>query len=168
MQSSRTVALLSGDAAVMLVHDVSSARQLIAQCHEGQCGVLNTILPQTHPCLPPTLTMIADPSDPYVTHEDVRRLHTNQTTHKYTSVTLKKNMTYNETRHKFQLRHSEPEITQVLGDVSHSGRYSEHQLAYASVKCYDQSTNKTKKNFLRFLQTSMTVTRMWVAKSATR
>ena len=67
VHSSRTVAFLSGDAAVMYVHDDSSAQQLIAQCHEGSAyGVFDTILPKTHPFLPPTLTMMADSSDPYV------------------------------------------------------------------------------------------------------
>ena len=68
-------------------------------------------------------------------------------------------MTCNETCHKIKLRHRESKFTQVLVDVSHTRRYPETSSRITLSNALTKSTNKTKKDFLLFLQISMNVTK---------
>ena len=77
-------------------------------------------------------------------------LHTNWTSRGCTPITLQRTMTCNETGHTIQLRLSDPKITQVLLDVGHSGRYSEHHLSYDLVKCFDQAHKQHEEGHLAF------------------
>ena len=154
---SRTVPFLSGVAAAMYVHDDSFPQQLTLNARRASAyGVLNTILPKTHPCLPhddgrfqrPVRDLGCIPTERHADalpslYSEPWRVTKLVTQFSFVSVSPR-------SRRCFLTSVTPEGIPNTTSRMTWSNALT-------------KPTNNTKKDFLRFLQTSTKVTRMWVA-----